>query len=112
MTGHTMKEAFAVTGYVADDIANQLQAKGSGKIDVKVERGYEEIMMRVDQADVVEVRIGSSVNNEALVQLILRDGATVETVIRTPANTKGLSRFHDPILARLTAQATAKVIAV
>jgi hypothetical protein len=107
-----MKEAFAVTGYVSDDVANQLTAKGSGKVDIKVERGHEEVLMRVDQADLTDIRVGSSVNHETLVQLILRDGATVETVIRTIAHPTGLSRLNDPTLTRLTAQATAKVIAV
>jgi hypothetical protein len=107
-----VREAFAVTGYVPDKVAEQLTAGRSGKIDVKVERGSEEVFMRVDQADVTDLRVGSSVNNETLVQLILRDDAPVEQVIRTISNARGLSRLHDPTLTRLTAEATAKVIAV
>ncbi len=105
-----MAERFAVTGYVSDAVAGRLKAKGKGKIDVKPERGYDEVVMRVDVANVAEVRTGSSAQGETLVQLILRDGTPVETVIRTTANVQGITRFQDPTLARLTAAATVKVI--
>jgi hypothetical protein len=45
-----------------------------------------------------------------VVQLLLREGATVETVTRVKATPDGITRFHDPALQRLAASATAKVI--
>ena len=110
MKVQALKEAYAITGYVADDIAAKLSAYGSGHVHVKPERGYDDVLMRVDAADVQELRTGSSVQGETLVQLILREGAVVETVIRTTADAKGVTRFHDPALTRLTAIATVKVI--
>jgi hypothetical protein len=107
-----MKEAFAVTGYVPGNTLRKLESGGAGKIDVSVERGSDEVIMRVDRADVAEIRTGASVKNETLVQLILRPDAAVETVVKTQANVKGVARFNDPMLQRLTATATAKSITV
>ena len=108
------KEAYAVIGYVPDQVAAQLSSperQQSGEtVDVKVERGFDEVVMRVNLADVVEIRSGASRKSETLVQLMLRDGFKVETVIRTPANIKGISRLYDPALQLLIASATAKVI--
>jgi hypothetical protein len=66
--------------------------------------------MRVELADVTEVRLGASARGTTLVQLLLKDKANVETVQRAVASKLGLARFNDPVLARLTAAATAKVI--
>ncbi len=107
-----MAERFAITGYVSDSVAKQLKAQQRGPIETSPERGYSDIMMRVDGADVAEVRIGASTQGETLVQLILRDSAFVETIIRTTADAKGVSRFHDPTLTRLIAVAVANSIAV
>jgi hypothetical protein len=107
-----MKEAFAVTGYVPDKALQELDSKRTGKIDVRVERGSDEVVMRVDHAQVEEIRTGASIKNETLVQIILRRNAAVETVVNTEANIKGVARFNDPVLQRLTATATAKSITV
>jgi len=68
--------------------------------------------MRVATADIHETRVGSTEHGLSLVQLILRDGAPVETVVRTAASRAGLRAFHDPVLSRIRQEATAKVIAV
>jgi hypothetical protein len=107
-----MKEALAVTGYVPDKALQELESGSVEKIDVRVERGSDEVVMRVNRADVAEIRTGASIEGEILVQIILRAGATVETVVRTQANFAGVARFNDPVLQRLTATATAKSIAV
>jgi hypothetical protein len=107
-----MKEALAVTGYVEDKVAQHLRALSPGKVDVRPERGVHDVLMRVDGADVAEVRTGSSAHGETLVQLILRDGAAVETVVRAVASAAGVARLNDPALIRLTAAATAKQIMV
>lgn len=105
-----MAERYAVTGYVPDEVARGLNRGGSGSVDVRPERGVQEVAARVQLAEVEDVRVGSSSNGETLVQLILRDEATVETVLRSQASSKGLQRFHDPNLDRLRLAATAKVI--
>jgi hypothetical protein len=107
-----MKEAFAVTGYVPEKALQDLESGRAGNIDVRVERGSDEVVMRVDQADIAEIRTGASVKKEILVQVILRSSAAVETIVRAQANLKGVARFNDPLLQRLTATATAKSIAV
>ena len=105
-----MKEAFAVTGFVSDARAEQLAAKGKGPIQVKPERGVSPVVMEVDSADVVEVRTGASRSGETLVQLILRDQATVRTIIESKLTEQGISPFADPAIVRLTAAATVKSI--
>lgn len=107
-----MKEAFAVTGYVPEKALQDLESGRTAKIDVRIERGSDEVVMRVDQADIAEVRAGASVKKEILVQVILRSGASVETVVRAQASLKGVARVNDPLLQRLTATATAKSIAI
>ena len=107
-----MKEAFAVTGYVPDEALRKLESDVAGKIDIRVERNSDEVVVRVDRADVAEIRAGASVNNETIVQVILRAGAAVETVVKAKASLEGIARFNDPVLQRLTATATAKSIQV
>ncbi|GAB1646612.1 hypothetical protein [Krasilnikovia sp. MM14-A1259] len=104
-----MEERLAVTGYLPDAAAEGLPER-AGQIDIRPERGYRDVAMRVDSADVMEVRVGSSAQGETLVQLFLREGARVETVVAVTADVEGLARLNDPTLARLIASATAKVI--
>ena len=107
-----MKEAIAVTGFVPDHLASNLTARQSGSIEIKPERGVDEVVMTVDVSDVDEVRTGASTQGETLVQLILRPDAQVQTVIKAVASPPGLARLQDPIISRLTASATPKVIMV
>jgi hypothetical protein len=100
-----MTEAFAVTGYVPEKALQDLESGSTANIDVRVERGSNEVVMRVDQADIAEIRAGASVKKEILVQVILHANARVETVVRAQANSKGVARFNDPLLQRLTATA-------
>src|SRR3982750_3771950 len=102
-------EKYAVTGYVPDKIARELKANYSHSVEIHPERGAHDVFMRVSGGDISEVRSGSSEQGQTLVQLLLPDGAQVETVIRTTADIKGVARFHDPTITRLTASATAKV---
>jgi hypothetical protein len=104
-------ERYAITGYVPDAVAGQLQGRHAGAVEVSPERGRQDVKMRVDLSAVTEVRTGSSAGGETLVQLLLQDGAQVETVITTTADPQGMKRFLDPALERLTAAATIKVIA-
>ena len=107
-----MKEAYAITGYVAKKDARDLAPNYQGQIQVKPERGNSEVVMSVSGADIVEVRKGADSRGETLVQLILKEDAAVQTIVRSTATAKGLQRFNDPALARLTAIASVKVIMI
>lgn len=39
-----------MTGYVPDKALQELESSRTGKIDVRVERGSDEVVMRVDHA--------------------------------------------------------------
>jgi hypothetical protein len=105
-----MKQAYAVTGFVPDDVAKRLSAGAKGIIQVRPERGVTTVLMEVDGDDITEVRSAASTAGETLVQLILRDKAVVRTVIE--ARLGGVEPFSDPAITRLTAAATAKSIVV
>ena len=107
-----LREAFAVTGYMPASVLDKAESVRSDSYDVRVEPGSDEVLMRVRSGDVVEIRTAASHNDEVLVQLILRDNAVVETLIRASASVQGVTRFNDPALRRLTASATAKSITV
>ncbi len=97
-----MKEAIAVVGYVASDVAKRLSSKDSkytDKIEVRVGQGSDELLVRVDPSHVVEVRTGASSKGETGIQLILRDAADVETVTRATLNKQGIARLRDPLLS-------------
>ena len=107
-----MKEALAVTGFVQDSVAKRFKAGSKGAIQVRPERGVTAVLMEVSGTDVVEVRQGSTTAGETLVQLILRDKATVRTIVETRLAGKGIEIFADPVITRLTAAATVKNIVV
>ena len=109
-----MAEVFAVTGYVADDTAKAVAAKGwvsSGKtVDVRPDRDTDDVFVRVSADSVREVKVGASRGGSTLVQIFLKPGASVESVIRHKPDIEGLSRFYDPALARVAAAAIANAI--
>jgi hypothetical protein len=103
----------AVTGYVQKSVADALaNKKADGFVEVKPERDVEDVVARVAAADIVETRVGSADGGQTLVQIILRHGAKVETVLRTSADPAGFAAFHDPVLNRVRQEATAKKIMV
>jgi hypothetical protein len=53
-----------VTGYVPDKALQELESSRTGKIDVRVERGSDEVVMRVDHAghDLMRVPLLRSVS--------------------------------------------------
>ena len=109
-----MAEVFAVTGYVADDVAKSVSAKkwagSGGSVDVRPDRDTDDVFVRVPAESVREVRVGASRAGTTLVQIFLKPGAAVESVIRHRADIDGLKRFYDPALARVAAAAIANVI--
>jgi hypothetical protein len=107
-----MREAFAVTGYVDGDRAKSVRGKLSGSWEIQADPQNDDVLIRIRGEDVQDARVGAEVGGRVLVQFILRDEASVETVIRHRASAPGLKELHDPTLQRLTASATAKVIMV
>ena len=107
-----MKEAYAVTGYLTAEDAARLTERRKGVVELFPERDMAHVSMRVSAEEIAEVRVGATRKDQTLVQLILKRGATVETVIRSSASARGLSLLSDPTLQQLTAAATAKSIVV
>jgi len=109
-----MAEAYAVTGYVSESVASTIRNEGwvsSGSVvDIRPDREAEDVYVRVASDAVKEVRVGASRGGSTLVQIILKRGASVESVIRHKATAEGLTRFYDPTLARIAAAAVANVI--
>lgn len=106
-----MREAMAITGFVPKDQASNL--KKMDFVEVMPERDITSVVMRVATSDVEEARIGSTDKNDlTMVQLILRDKTTVETIVRSGSTAAGLRAYNDPVLNRVSQEATAKVIMI
>ncbi|HWW61487.1 MAG TPA: hypothetical protein VN181_08980 [Thermoanaerobaculia bacterium] len=109
-----MAEAFAVTGYVPDAVAQQLGKDGwvsSGSVvEVRPDREVQDVYVRISSDAVQKVKVGASRGGTTLVQIILQGNANIESVIRHKATAEGLTRFYDPTLARVAAAAIANVI--
>jgi len=103
-----MHEALAVTGYIETNKIDEIKAME--KIEIWPEQDIEDVVIRVNTTDVAEVRVGSTKAGRTLVQLILRNEAVVETIVRTSADSEGLQAYHDPVLNRIRQEATAKKI--
>jgi hypothetical protein len=103
-----MREAMAVTGYVD---ANSVKAlKSAARIEVFPERDMRDVRMQLSGEAIEEIRSGASEGGLTLVQLILRPGARVQTIVEATADPKGLRAYHDPLLDRIRQEATAKKI--
>ena len=75
-----MQQTMAVTGYVQHDVAQALAAGGyQGSLDVRPERGFDDVVARLDVADVAEVRVGALRDGESLVQWIRRRHAALRS---------------------------------
>lgn len=108
-----MREAMAVTGYLDEVLAKHLVAgEAIPYVEVRPEAHIVDVVVRVRTGDIAETRVASSKDGLTLVQLILKDAASVETIVRTSADEKGLRAFHDPVLNRVRQEATAKKIAI
>ena len=99
-----MRQALAVTGFVQDSVAKRFKAGSKGAIQVRPERGVTAVLMEVDGTDVVEVRQGSTTAGETLVQLILRDKATVRTIVETRLAGKARLAPEPPLIAAPSAK--------
>lgn len=105
-----MREAMAITGYIP---ASRVERVSSARfVEVFPERNVSSVLMRVRSRDIAEIRVGSTQEGLTLVQLILLEGAEVQTVTLTSADAEGMRAFHDPVLNRIRQEATAKKIMV
>ncbi len=57
-----MREAFGVTGFIPDGLAERIQEEEDAVdvLEVSVERGSADVVMRLDMASVDEVRLGAT----------------------------------------------------
>lgn len=108
MTTSQQNEHTGVVGYVRDDVAQQLITSKyhEATVDLHFERGSDKIVMRVNREDIVEARPGKSQNGETLLQVILKHGSQVGTLIKAFRDIKAI---QDPTLNRLTAAASVSV---
>ena len=72
---------YAVIGYVSDEVAKSLGQEGHGRsLEVRVERGNDREVVRIPAGAVAGVLHGASQGGETGVQVLLKEGATVEAV--------------------------------
>jgi hypothetical protein len=107
-----MKEKMAITGYVLNDHLKSIKSKNLASFEVFPEAETEDVYTRVNNNHIAEVRVGASVKGKTIVQLILNDSASYETVYKQQISVKGIKLISDPALSRLIAAASAKSIMV
>ena len=92
-----MAEVNAVVGYLPDAAAQAL-AYGkhpSGPIEVTLDPGNQNMLVRINPKDVAGVLLGASKKGETGVQIFLNDKASVETVARSLADDLRLRPIND-----------------
>ena len=79
-----MNEMHAVIGYLPDAAA-KAAAKGGMKepLRVSLELGKDQSQVHIEPGDVLGVMLGPSQKGETSVQILLKPGASVQTVSRT-----------------------------
>jgi hypothetical protein len=90
--------AYAVIGFVPDEVAKSLGKQGYGgkPLEVRTERGKDQDVVRIQPDHVVGVLHGASQGGETAVQVILKESSTVETVSRGVSNELHLRPITDP----------------
>ena len=82
-----MAEVTAVIGYMPDAEARALAAgKGKEAVQLRLERGSDDMHVRIAAKDIAGTLLGASKKGETAVQVFLRDKAGVETVHRSVAS--------------------------
>jgi hypothetical protein len=119
MTAKEQQEEFrlaqGVMGYLPINIAEEIRTRGSAAapalLEMLIEPGRDDVVVRVLQEDIAEIRVGPAQDDVALVQVILNEGHKVEAVVRqsVPA---GVELFEDPAIQRLSPRSIVKVIMV
>ncbi len=74
---------YAVIGFVSDEVARSIGKQGYSKpLEIRTERGKDHEIVRIQPDHIVGVLHGASQEGETGVQVILKEGSTVETVSR------------------------------
>ncbi len=92
-----MKEINAVVGYLPDSVAKVVAAR-TGKrqvLGVRMERGSDEMQVKISPSDVAGVLLGSSRDGETGVQVFLKEGASVDVVAHVAASDLVLRPIRD-----------------
>jgi hypothetical protein len=91
-----MAEVTAVIGYMPDAEARALAAgKGKDAVQIRLERGSDDVHVRLAAKDIAGTLLGASKKGETAVQVFLRDKAAVETVNRGIASDLLLRPIRD-----------------
>lgn len=91
--------AYAVLGYVSDDVAKSLGTQGHGRaLELRTERGSDSDVVRIEPDAIAGILYGPSQGGETSVQVLLKDKGSVETVSRGIAADLHLKLIRDPSL--------------
>lgn len=102
------KEAAGFIGYIKDAELQKFK-KNIGKpgtTDFHFEPGNKNIMMRVKNKDVLDVKEGGNEKGEIKTQVLLKPKSHVETVVKMFRDIKAI---EDPTISRLTATSEVSV---
>lgn len=98
--GSKQPELAGIVGYVQGDSSQIRGMMGNtGFADVRFEPGNDSVLFRVRTEDIVDVVDGSQSGGDQRVHLLLRPGASVETVIK---QFRDVAAIEDPTLSRLS----------
>ncbi len=97
MKEEELKQMNAVVGYLPDALAKRLASKKPHKepLEVRMERGSDEMLVKINPNDVAGVLLGASRNGETGVQVFLKQNARVDTVSRGIASDLVLRPIRD-----------------
>ncbi len=97
MKKKAMKEINAVVGYLPDSVAKVVAAKDRHEqvLGVRMERGSDEMQVKINPSDVAGVLLGSSRDGETGVQVFLKEGASVDVVAHVAASDLVLRPIRD-----------------
>jgi hypothetical protein len=102
MKEEAMKEMNAVVGYLPDSVAKVVAAKDRHEqvLEVRMERGSDEMQVKINPSDVAGVLLGSSRDGETGVQVFLKEGASVDVVAHGAASDLVLRPIRDLSLVK------------
>src|SRR5438552_6676339 len=101
-----MNEMHAVVGYLPDALAKAAsQGQLKTPLEVRMEQGKDEALVKIDGGDVIGVLLGGSQKGETSVQVFVRSNAKIDTIIRgsaadlvlQPIRDFSLFRFRPPL---------------
>jgi hypothetical protein len=103
-----MSEMHSVVGFLPDATAKAAsQGQHRGSLEVLLEQGNDEALVKIDGNDVIGVLLGPSNKGETGVQVFVKPNAKIDTITRRaaadfvlhPIRDSSLFRFRPPINA-------------